>query len=94
MCIDARQLVPDERGHFVLKIAEPMDEMTYLDAAWLEVIDHPPGTTVYPDERFDTDSAHPSGGRFVFRDRIFPLQHVTIRGKTCASDSSRGTETQ
>lgn len=71
--IDSRLLVPDERGHFILKIAEPMDEMTYLDAAWLEVIDHPVGTTVYPDERFDPEAAHPSGGRFVFRDRIFPV---------------------
>jgi hypothetical protein len=71
--IDSRQLVPDARGNFVLKIAEPMDEMTYLDAAWLEVIDHPGGTTVYPDERFNTEAAHPSGGRFVFRDRIVPV---------------------
>jgi tetratricopeptide (TPR) repeat protein len=78
--IDSRQLIPDERGNFVLKIAEPMDEMTYLDAAWLEVIDHPADTTVYPDERFDTAAAHPSGGRFVFRDRIVPAAARDHRG--------------
>jgi tetratricopeptide (TPR) repeat protein len=71
--IGPRQIVPDERGNFVLKIAEPMDEMTYLDAAWLEVIDHPDGVTVYPDERFDPAGSHPSGGRVAIRDRIVPV---------------------
>jgi tetratricopeptide (TPR) repeat protein len=79
--IDPRQLVPDGRGKYVLKLAEPMDEMTYLDTAWLEVIDHPTGVTVCPDERFNPEAAHPSGGRFVFRDRIFPIAARDQRGR-------------
>jgi hypothetical protein len=78
--IDSRKLVPDERGQLILKIAEPMDEMTYLDAAWLDVVDHPAGTTVYPDERFDPESAHPAGGRLMFRDRIPPREARDHRG--------------
>jgi tetratricopeptide (TPR) repeat protein len=71
--IDPRSLVADEHGRLLLKIAEPMDEMTYLDAAWLEVIDHASDVTVFADERFNPDGAHPSGGRVAFRDRMFPI---------------------
>jgi hypothetical protein len=70
--LEPQQIAPDHRGRFVLRIAEPMDEMTYLDAVWLEVIDHPNELSVYPDERFDPETPHPSGGRFAFRDRIRP----------------------
>jgi tetratricopeptide (TPR) repeat protein len=41
-------------GGYVLKIAEPMEEITYLDRAELLVVDHPAGTEVHPDERFVT----------------------------------------
>ncbi len=70
--ISSEQLAPNAAGELVLKIAEPMDEMTYLDSATLEVIDHPAALAVYPDERFDPETPHPSGDRFVFRDRMFP----------------------
>jgi tetratricopeptide (TPR) repeat protein len=79
--IDSRLLKVDENNCYVLKIAEPMDEMTYLDAAWLEVVDHAPDVTVVADERFNPDGAHASGARIVFRDRAYPVAARDHRGR-------------
>ncbi|MEM9382160.1 MAG: FG-GAP-like repeat-containing protein [Planctomycetota bacterium] len=46
------QLVPDENGELVLQFTEELREVTYLDRVRLDVIDHPVGTDVYPNERF------------------------------------------
>src|SRR5207245_444745 len=47
--IEAHQLKP-RAGEYVLKIAEPMDEVTYLDRLQMVVLDHPADVVVYPDE--------------------------------------------
>ena len=47
-------------GWYRLKIAEPMDEMLYLDHLELVVIDHPAEWSVYPDERFVMDAPPPT----------------------------------
>jgi tetratricopeptide (TPR) repeat protein len=49
--IEADQLVP-RNGEYVLKVAQPMDEVVYLDRLQLTVLDHPADVQVYPDERF------------------------------------------
>ena len=60
--IEAEQLVPRD-GKYVLKIAEPMNEATYLDRLQLLVLDHPADVRVYPDERFSSDATpSPLGG--------------------------------
>jgi tetratricopeptide (TPR) repeat protein len=46
-----RQLKP-RGGFYELRFTEEMREVTYLDAVSLMCIDHPAGTSVYPDERF------------------------------------------
>lgn len=80
--IEARQLKPRD-GYFVLKIAEPMDEVTYLDHLQLAVIDQPPGMSVYPDERFTLSGPPPSQDLLAFRDdsRAFPVKARDHRGK-------------
>jgi hypothetical protein len=77
--IEADQLVPRD-GKYVLKIAEPMSEATYLDRLQLQVIDHPADVCVYPDERF-TSGPPPSQDLFAFRDEIFPVKAHDHRGK-------------
>src|SRR5262249_51745320 len=57
--IEPDQLCPSG-GDFIFKIAEPMDEVTYLDRLELLVIDHPLKVRVYPEERFPTDNQQPS----------------------------------
>jgi hypothetical protein len=65
----------------VLKIAEPMDEVTYLDRLQLSVIDHPADVRVYPDERFVDDGPLPSQDLVAFRQEIFPVQAHDHRGR-------------
>ncbi|MGK0219333.1 MAG: hypothetical protein ACI9HE_002835, partial [Planctomycetota bacterium] len=45
------QLVPRD-GVLELQFTEELREVTYLDRARLEVIDHPIGSRIFPDERF------------------------------------------
>src|SRR5262249_7520132 len=73
--IEARQLRPKD-GCFVLRIAEPMDEITYLDRVRLDVFDLPPGVDVFPDERFATSDPLPTQERLYFRERFFAKQAI------------------
>ncbi len=77
--IEAEQLVPRD-GHYVLKIAEPMDEVTYLDRLELVVLDHPADIRVYPDERFGTSQLLARQELFAFRQAIFPVKARDHRG--------------
>jgi tetratricopeptide (TPR) repeat protein len=80
--IEAHQLKP-RNGEYVLKIAEPMDEATYLDRLELVVLDHPAGVAVYPDERFTDARTPPSQQLLAFtrERRIFPRKAVDHRGR-------------
>src|SRR5206468_9490701 len=77
--IEAEQLVPRD-GKYLLKIAEPMNEATYLDRLQLLVLDHPADVRVYPDERF-TSGPPPSQDLLAFREEIFPVKARDHRGK-------------
>ena len=39
-------------GSFEIQITEELREVTYLDRVLLQVVDHPAGTEIWPDERF------------------------------------------
>lgn len=71
--IEAHQLAP-RAGQYTLKLAEPMDEVTYLDWVQLLVLDHPATVQVYPDERFTMSGPAPTQDLLAFRtaDQIFP----------------------
>jgi tetratricopeptide (TPR) repeat protein len=49
--VTAEQLAPRD-GVYELQFTEELREVTYLDRIRLDVIDHPAGTELYPDERF------------------------------------------
>ncbi len=49
--ITSDQLKPRD-GSLLLRFTEELRELAYFDEVWLEAIDHPRGTEVYPDERF------------------------------------------
>jgi Tfp pilus assembly protein PilF len=78
--IEAHQLKPRD-GKYLLKVAEPMDELSYLDRLQLVVVDHPQGVRVYPDERF-WSGPPPSQDLLAFRtdQRIFPVRATNHRG--------------
>jgi hypothetical protein len=69
-----------KEGQYVLKIAEPMDEVCFLDHLRLDVVDHPAGVTVFPDERFATADPQPTQELLAFRDRRFPRKATDHRG--------------
>jgi len=53
--IRGEQLAPreaDGRAFYELQLTEELREVTYLDRVRLDVVDHPEGTELYPDERF------------------------------------------
>jgi hypothetical protein len=80
--IEAHQLKPHS-GEYIIQIAEPMDEITYLDRLQLVALEHPADVVVYPDERF-TDAASPPSQRLLtFRkgERIFPEKARDHRGR-------------
>jgi Tfp pilus assembly protein PilF len=78
--IEAHQLQPKD-GEFILKVAEPMNEVTYLDRLQLLVIDHPAGASVYPDERMATEGAQPSQDLLSFDKAIFAAKATNHHGK-------------
>ncbi|HWG46460.1 MAG TPA: FG-GAP-like repeat-containing protein [Gemmataceae bacterium] len=77
--IEPEQLLTRD-GQYVLKITEPMNEITYLDYLQLLVIDQPPGIRVYPDERFVTAGPPPSQELIAFQKEIHPIKAHDHRG--------------
>jgi len=78
--IEPGRMVP-KNGEFVLKIAEPMDEVLYLDHLQLAVIDHPPTTTVFPDERFVFSGPQPTQKLLAFKSQHRPTKATDHTGK-------------
>ncbi|MBX9628195.1 MAG: FG-GAP-like repeat-containing protein [Gemmataceae bacterium] len=78
--IEAGQLRPKD-GQYLLKIAEPMDELLYLDHLRLDVVDHPAGTAVYPDERFVFTDPPPTQELLAFKTRHLPAKATDHRGR-------------
>jgi tetratricopeptide (TPR) repeat protein len=71
--IEVAQMVPRD-GYYVLKVAEAMNEVVYLDRLQLIVLDHPEGVRVYPDERFASTAPPVTQDLFGFRQEIFPVR--------------------
>jgi hypothetical protein len=80
--IESRQLVPQD-GFYVLKVTEPMNEITYLDHLQLVVVDHPAELRVYPDERLTAGGPPPSQKLLAFRhgQEVFPVQAWDHHGR-------------
>jgi len=77
--IEAGQLVVKD-GSYIIKIAEPMDEVLYLDHLKLEVVDHPANVSVYPDERFVFANPQPTQELLAFPNRYFPKRATNHNG--------------
>lgn len=78
--IEPEQMAPRD-GHFVLKIAEPMSEITYLDRLQLVVMDHPGDVHVYPDERFPAGGPPTTQELIAFREEVYPVKATDHRGR-------------
>jgi hypothetical protein len=67
-------------GKLEVRIHEPFEEITYLDAAALIAVDHPADVDVVPDERFAVNAPQPDGRLLAIRDRIDPVAARDGRG--------------
>lgn len=59
------EVVARRKGKLVMRLAEPMDEVMYLDGARLAVVDHPVGTEIWADERFNFTGDAPTSQLMV-----------------------------
>ncbi len=67
-------------GDYVLQSVTPLEEVTYFDEARLLAVDHPIGTTVYPNEMMAVSAAPPEFELFCFRETIEPESATDHRG--------------
>jgi tetratricopeptide (TPR) repeat protein len=68
-------------GSYVVQITEELREILYLDEAKLVVIDHPPGTEIYPSGKLLPGKPFPPGELVPLR-AVKPLLHATRRDGT------------
>ncbi len=70
-----------QEGRYRLRIAEPLEEVTYLDEVHLVAYDHPTAWEVYPDERFTGSAPLPTGEPRAVVEKIFPVAASNQRGE-------------
>src|SRR5690606_1673879 len=63
-------------GTYRLKIAEPMEEVTYLDKVSLVAYDLPPGWRMALDERKAVSGPAPTGEPIFYREERLPIEAV------------------
>ncbi|HJU44977.1 MAG TPA: FG-GAP-like repeat-containing protein [Vicinamibacterales bacterium] len=68
-------------GAYRLKLAEPMEEVTYLDHASLVAYDLPPGWRMALDERKAITGPAPTGAPLFYRDEFLASHAVNDRGE-------------
>ena len=83
---DESVVIPDDLlrpvdGAYKISIAEPMDEVAYLDHLVLDVIDRPPGVRTTADERFATGVARPTGELIAWRTVIETQKATDMTGR-------------
>jgi hypothetical protein len=67
-------------GMYRLKVAEPMEEVTYLDSASLVAYDLPPGWQMTLDERKAVRGPAPSGAPIFYREERLPIEAIDQAG--------------
>jgi hypothetical protein len=71
--VDASLVKPRADGRLSFRVVEAMEEVCWLDAADLLVVDHPADATVAPDERFAGEPPFPNGDLVAWRGEISPV---------------------
>lgn len=77
--VSGEQLVPRD-GYLDLQFTEELREVTYLDKVRLEVVDHPVGSEVFPNERF-TFPPFPEHHIHTVTDSLAPSRAVGSDGE-------------
>ena len=80
-------------GRYELKLAEPMEETCYLDAAKLVAWDVPPGWSIALDERMAINDPQPTGAPRFYRREMLPSRAINDRNEdvthlVCSAEQS------
>lgn len=76
-----KDLLQPRADRFVLKITEPMEEITYLDGVRLHAYAIPPQWQLVVDERMAIQGAQPSGKVYSYRQELQPKRAVNEQGQ-------------
>ena len=68
-------------GAFQIKLAEPLEELSYIDQVQLVAYDLPPGWRMSVDERMAGDDPQPTGKAVFYRHEMAPIEAVTHAGE-------------
>ncbi len=74
-------LLKERDGRLSMKLTEPMEEVTYLDAVRLTAYDLPPGWNMTLDERMGIAGPQVTGGPRFFRRELLPAEAINDRGE-------------
>jgi tetratricopeptide (TPR) repeat protein len=74
-------LLQPRNRRLILKLTEPMEEVTYLDAIRLKAYDLPPGWSMTLDERMGISEPVPTGLSHFYRNILIPLQAINDRNE-------------
>ena len=77
--------IAPKNGRYQMKVGEPMEEATYLDAVWLSIYDLPPGWQMTLDERKALVAPMPTGEPRFFTRELVPSRATTDRGEDVTS---------
>ncbi len=78
--------LPVREGLLELRVVEPMEEITYLDALTLLAVDHAEDVEVFCDERLGTSAPFPTGRPIALRKAFLPTRAVNARGHDVLED--------
>jgi len=67
-------------GEYLLQVVEPIEEIVYMDEVKLLAVDHPAGTSIYPNEMTAVNAAPSDFELFCVRETIEPVQAIDHRG--------------
>jgi len=73
------KLAPKD-GHYVLQLANQLEEIIYIDGLELVAIDHPPGLEIYPNERLLSQPPYPEFALYPMREMRPPIAAKDHRG--------------
>jgi hypothetical protein len=83
-------LLQPRKRRLILKLTEPMEEVTYLDATRLKAYDLPPGWSMTLDERMGISGPVPTGLPHFYRNILIPLQAINDRNEDVTEAVSKG----
>ncbi|HGY91373.1 MAG TPA: hypothetical protein ENK43_09395 [Planctomycetes bacterium] len=78
--------LPVREGLLELRVVEPMEEITYLDALSLLAVDHSEDVEVYCDERLGTSAPFPTGRPLALRRPFLPEEARNAKGDDVLED--------